>query len=57
MPYTTPPTGLSTLIFGGAKLIKKFMDWLNPMILALAATTLGTKSPFLADTIKKRMKK
>ncbi len=57
MPYATPPTGLSTLIFGGAKLIKKFIDWLNPLIIVLTAGTLGTKSPFLVDSIKKRMRK
>lgn len=57
MPYTTPPTGLSTLIFGGAKLVKKFIEWLNPLIIALAGTTLGVKSPFLIDNIKKRIRK
>lgn len=55
MPYATPPTGLSTLIFGGAKLVKKFIDWITPIILALVPTTLSMKLPFLADIIKKRM--
>lgn len=57
MPYAAPPTGLSTLIFGGAKLLKKFIDWLNPLIIALTAGTLSVKSPFLADKIKKGIKK
>jgi len=56
MPYA-PPTGFTTLVFGGAKIVKKFIKWLNSLLPYLAGITLTMKSPFLVNKVKKKMSK